>query len=227
MPALRRRFLSYFLSVPLALAAAAAPQQAMASDEAFEFWLNPSIGADLDSNTGVELETAQRLRSASSGRPDTYFFRLWVNRDLADNVTLSGAVEQRFNNGDDDERRLIQQLSTRHGILRTRLRLEQRFEEGQGGRMGLRLRPRLGANVPLDEAGDWSLKGDAELFWTLRSTAPGGSTGITGLRTQLGFAHDVSDTLSLSLIYLRQQDFRAGRPDRIGHAPLIGIEFAL
>lgn len=223
MPALRRQL----MPIALALAVAAAPQQALASDEAFEFWLNPSFAADLDSDTGLELETAQRFRSASDRRPDTYFFRLWVNQSLADNVTLSGAVEQRFNNGDDDERRLIQQLSTRHGILRTRLRLEQRFEEGQSGRMGLRLRPRLGANVPLDAAGDWSLKGDAELFWTLRSTGAGGDTGITGLRTQMGVGYDVSDNLSLSLIYLRQQDFRAGRPDRIGHAPLIGIEFAL
>lgn len=225
MPALRRK--STPIALVLALAAAAAPQQAMANDEAFEFWLNPSIGTDLDNDTGLELETAQRFRSASDGRPDTYFFRLWVNQDLADNVTLSGAVEQRFNNGDDDERRLIQQLSTRHGILRTRLRLEQRFEEGQSGRLGLRLRPRLGANVPLNEEGKWVVKGDAELFWTLRSTGAGGDTGITGLRTQVGLGYDVSDNLSLSLIYLRQQDFRAGRPDRIGHAPLIGIEFVL
>lgn len=225
MPASRRKFTP--LALVLALATAAAPQQARASDEAFELWLNPSIGTDLDSDTGVELETAQRFRSASDGRPDTYFFRLWVNQDLADNVTLSGAVEQRFNNGDDDERRLIQQLTTRHGMLRTRLRLEQRFEEGQGGRMGLRLRPRLGVNVPLDDAGKWAAKADAELFWTLRSTGAGGDTGITWLRTQVGIGYDVSDNLSLNLIYLRQQDFRAGRPDRIGHAPLIGIEFAL
>ena len=202
------------------------PVTASASDEGFEFWLNPSVATSLDGNTGLELETAQRFRSAADQRADTYFFRLWVNQDISDTVTLSGALEQRANDGGRDERRVIQQLSASHGVLRTRLRLEQRFVEGSGGRMGLRLRPRVGLSVPLDEAGNWSLKGDAEPFLTLRATRPGGDTGLTGLRTQLGLAHDVSDSLTLSTGYLRQQDFLPGGPDMIGHAPIVGIEFA-
>jgi hypothetical protein len=112
------------------------------------------------------------------------------------------------------------------GVLRTRLRLEQRFVEGNGDRMGLRLRPRFGAPVLLDEAGDWSVKGDAELFIALRGTRAGGDTGVTGLRTQLGLSHDVSGDLKLGVAYLRQQDFEAGGPDSIGHAPIVGIEFS-
>ncbi|MEM7780589.1 MAG: DUF2490 domain-containing protein [Pseudomonadota bacterium] len=207
-------------------AAIIAPSPAIASDEAFEFWLNPSVETSLDDDTAVELETAQRWRSSDDGRVDTYFFRGWVKQKLADNVTLAGAVEQRFNNGGSDEFRTMQQLSTSHGIIRTRLRLEQRFVDGRGGRMGLRLRPRLGVAVPLDEAGKWSAGADAELFWTLRGTSVGGDTGITGLRTQVGVDYEISDNLSLGLTYLRQQDFEPGGPDEIGHAPLIGIEFS-
>ena len=209
---------------PLALLAVAAP--AAAADEAFEFWLNPSIGTDLDEDTSVELETAQRFRSAADGRVDTYFFRFWVNQQISDQFTLSGAVEQRFNDGGSDELRTIQQLSGRHGYLRTRLRLEQRFVEDRGGRMGLRVRPRVGVSVPLDEEGRWSVGADAELFWTLRGTSPGGDTGITGLRNTIGVSYDVNDNLSISLDYLRQQDFEDNGPDEIGHAPMIGIELS-
>lgn len=209
--------------IPLALALA--PSAALAVDDGFEFWLNPSVSVGLDEDTGIELETAQRFRDGDDRRVDTYFARLWVNQDLADNVTLSGAFEQRANDGGNDERRLIQQLSTSHGILRTRLRLEQRFVEN-ADQMGLRLRPRLGVKVPLDEAGRWAVKGDAELFFTLRSTRDGGDEGLTGLRTQLGLSYEVSDRLALSAVYLRQQDINRGRTDQVGHAPLIGIEFA-
>lgn len=212
------------LAAGAAIALSALPMAAQASDDGAELWFNPSVSVDLDKNTGIEIETAQRLRDAGDGRPDTYFARFWLNQKVADTVTLSGAIERRINDSGADETRLIQQISTRHGILRTRLRLEQRLVDN-ADRMGLRLRPRLGLSVPLQQDGPWSLKGDAELFLTLRSTSVGGDDGLTGLRTQLGVGYDVSDRLSLSLAYLRQQDITPGRPDRVGHAPIIGIEF--
>ncbi|MDN3644918.1 DUF2490 domain-containing protein [Pontixanthobacter aestiaquae] len=199
---------------------------AVASDDAFELWLNPSISTDLDDDTSIELETAQRFRSAADGRVDTYFFRGWVKQQVSDEFTLAGAVEKRFNDGSSDELRTMQQLSGKHGIFRTRVRLEQRFVEDRGGRMGLRLRPRAGISLPLGDNGKWSVKTDAELFWTLRGTSPGSDTGITGLRTQIGTSYDISDQLSLSLTYLRQQSFRDNAPDRVGHAPLLGVEFS-
>ncbi len=200
----------------------AAPAQA--TDDDLEFWLNPSVAYDLDSDTSLELETAQRFRSAGNGRVDTYFFRAWLAQDIADNVTLAGALERRINDGGSNETRVMQQLSTRHGIVRTRLRLEQRFVDNRGGRMGLRLRPRLGVAIPVAER--LSFGSDAELFWTLRGTSAGGGTGITGLRTQVGFDYEISDTIELGLTYLRQQDFEDNAPDEVGHAPLITLDFA-
>lgn len=213
------------LLAPLGAAAfllLAAPAAAHSDD--FEVWLNPSLSSALDGNTGVELETAQRLRRASSGRADTYLFRFWLNQDFSDVITLSGAVERRVNDPGADETRFLQQLATRHGVLRTRLRLEQRLVGG--GRMGLRLRPRLGLNAPLDKADRWRLEANAELFLTLRSTSAGGEDGLTGLRTQIGVSHELSDRVSLTLAYLRQQDVESGAPDRVGHAPLIGLELS-
>ena len=213
------------LLYPIVAGGALMASPAMAQNEAFEFWLNPSISTDLDEDTGIELETAQRFRSSEDGRVDTYFTRLWLNQDIFENFTLSGAVERRINDGGSDETRLMQQLSGSHGILRTRLRLEQRFIDN-ADRMGLRLRPRLGVSVPINEQGRWSAKADAELFWTLRGNNFGSDEGITGLRTQVGLSYDVNDNLSVGLVYLRQQDFEDGGPDEIGHAPLISIEHA-
>lgn len=213
--------------LPLAAAVlyAGMPAIASASDDGAELWLNPSISTDLDEDTGIELETAQRFRDAGDGREDTYFARLWLNQKLASNVTLGAAVERRINDGGTNETRTMQQLSTSHGILRTRFRLEQRFVDN-AERMGLRLRPRLGVSIPLDQDGRWAFKTDAELFLTLQSTRFGGDEGLTGLRTQIGVSYDVSDNISISAAYLRQQDFEEGGPDVVGHAPIIGIEYA-
>jgi hypothetical protein len=222
-PASRFAFLAV-LGTLLLHAPAAAAAAAAAGDDAFELWLNPAASFDIDDDTGVEIETAQRLRSASDGRADTYYARLWLNQELSDTFTLSGGAERRINDGDDDETRFMQQLSTRHGVLRTRLRLEQRLVDGSG-RMGLRLRSRLGAAIPLDSR--WSLQGSAELFLTLRSTSTGGKDGLTGLRAQLGASYALSDHVSLTVGYLRQQELIDGAPDRVGHAPLVGIEWSL
>ncbi len=201
------------------------PTAAIASNDAAEFWINPSVSVDLDDNTGIEIETAQRLRGESDGRVDTYFGRFWINQQVSDAVTLSTAVERRINVGGSDETRTMQQMSTRHGILRTRLRLEQRFVDS-AERMGLRLRPRVGVSIPLDEAERLSFKSDAELFVTLRANNPGSANGLTGLRTSVGFGYDITDRLSASIAYLRQQDIDRDGPDDVGHAPLFGIEFA-
>ncbi len=206
------------------LAACGASSEAHASDDAFELWFNPSVALDLDDDTSFELETAQRFRSAADDRPDTYFARLWLNQDLSKAFAVGGALERRVNNGSADETRTMQQLSLRSGVLRGRLRLEQRFVD-DADRMGLRLRPRLGVAVPLDGPGKWSLESNAELFLTLRSTSRGGSDGLTGLRTQVAVGYEISEKLKLSAGYLRQQDIDRNGPDTVGHAPILGLEF--
>ena len=212
-------------TIALAAAALSLPAAAQATNDDFELWLNPSVSFDLDDDTGMEIETAQRLRDGETGREDTYFARLWLNQELNDTVTIAGAFERRINDGGSNETRLIQQMSTRHGILRTRLRLEQRFVD-DADRMGLRIRPRVGVAVPLDDAGRLTFDADAELFVTLRSNNVGGDEGLTGMRTQIGLSYELNDRLSLSAAYLRDQDFEDGSPDTVGHAPIIGIEYS-
>lgn len=69
------------MSLRLSILAACAcvsliPQAALASDDGAEFWLNPSVELELDDDTALEVETAQRFRNAADGRADTYFWRL-------------------------------------------------------------------------------------------------------------------------------------------------------
>ena len=214
-----------FLPATLGAAIMAIASPANADDDAFELWLNPSFGTQLDDNTGIEFETAQRFRSAGDGRSDSYFGRLWLLQDLTDDITLGGAIEQRINDGGSDETRVMQQLSISHGLWKTRLRLEERFVDGTG-RMGLRLRPRLGIELPLGADTPWSFEADHELGLTLKSNRPGGDDGLTSMRTQIGFNRDLNDTLSLSVAYLRNEDFEDDAPDVVGHALAIGLEFA-
>ena len=81
--------------------------------------------------------------------------------------------------------------------------------------------------MPLDSEGEWTGFADAETFLTVRSIDVGGKDGLTGIRTQIGVRHALTDSLEVGLAYLRQQDIRDGRPDRVGHAPLLSLEFAL
>lgn len=207
----------------LALATLLIPAPAFAADDNFEFWINPSVEIAVGDDTSLEIETAQRFRDADDGNPDTYFGRLWLKHDLSDNVTLSGGVERRINDGAANETRLLQQMSLKYGILRGRVRLEQRFVDN-AAQTGWRLRTRGGVSVPLGQESPWSFDADTETFWTLRATSGTGQEGLTGLRTQIGVGYEVNDRWSLSLGYLRQQDIRDGREDVVGHAPIIGIE---
>ncbi|MHA7819431.1 MAG: DUF2490 domain-containing protein [Erythrobacter sp.] len=201
----------------------AQPALAQTDDDA-ELWFGPSITKELDDDTSVELQTAQRFRDASRGREDTYYFRGWVHQKVASNVTISAAAEKRINDGGGDETRFIQQVGTKHGVFRTRLRLEQRFDEGENGRMGLRLRPRIGLRIPMGEDSPVTTAVDGELFYTIRSTSDGGSTGLTGAETRVGFTYDVSDNVTVGLKYLRAQSFRSNRADTVSHAPLIELD---
>lgn len=210
--------------LPAALAAGLlclVPASALAGDEDAELWFNPSATRAISDRTEFELETAQRLRS--DPRNDTYFVRAWVNHTDARGTKWSAGLEQRWNGPDEREIRMLQQVGYSWGALDFRTRLEQRFVTDTS-RTGVRVRQRVGSSVPVGGDG-WSLAGDAEFFVTVRATDPDGQTGLTGLRTFVGFEREVG-RYELSLGYLRQQDIRDGRPDRIGHAPFIGINAA-
>lgn len=207
----------------LALASLLSPAPALATDDNFEFWINPSAEVAIDDDTAIELELAQRFRDGDTGGVDNYFGRIWIKQKLSRAVAVSAGVERRLNDGAANETRFLQQLDLRHGVLRGRVRMEQRLIDG-AAQTSWRLRPRVGISVPLDNADKWSFDTNVETFWTLRASSAAGQQGLTGLRTQIGVGYEIDDRWSVSLGYLRQQDIRDGGEDRVGHAPVIGIE---
>ena len=191
-----------------------------AQDEAGELWFNPAFETSLDDRTTVELETAQRLRS--DPRNDTFFARLWLKREDSQGRDWNVGIEQNWTGPDEREVRLLQQVGYDWGPLEFRTRLEQRFVNVDS-QTGWRIRQRVGSTMLLTEDEDgWALTGNAEFFVTLRNTGPGGQTGLTGLRTFVGFERGFG-RYDVSLGYLRQQDSRDNSEDRIGHAPYIGV----
>lgn len=202
---------------------AAAP--ALANDEAFELWFSPSVRAALDGNTDLRIETAQRLRNSRDRRPDTYFARVWASQQVSRHLTIEGGIERRITDGGSDETRLLQQLVAQHGIFRNRVRLEQRFID-RTAQTGWRLRTEHGVRLDLDRQGDWFFRADAEFFFTLQTNNIGGQTGFTEQRSQAGFGHRFSDHFNASLSYKRIHAIRRGRPDVIGHAPMIHMEYS-
>lgn len=211
---------SFTVGAAVAALALVSAAPAAAQDEDGELWFNPAFVKQIDDRTSVELETAQRLRQ--DPRKDTYFARLWLNREDGAGRQWSVGVEQRWNGPDEREVRLLQQVGYDWGPLEFRTRLEQRFVDVDP-QTGVRLRQRVGTTIPLTDSEDgWALTGDAEVAVTLRNTEPGGQKGVTGLRTFVGFERSYG-RYDVSLGYLRQQDIRDGAEDRVGHAPFVGL----
>lgn len=220
---MRPKQLRGFHGVAAAVFCLAASGMAQAQDEAEELWLNPSATKKIDDRTELEVEMALRYRP--DPRLDTHYVRVWVNRDDEHDNTWSLGVEQRYNGSDQREVRLLQQLKYSWGPIDFRTRTEQRFVSTDS-QTGVRARQRIGTDVPLGDSNDsWTLTGNAEIFLTLRATEPDGQTGLTGLRTFVGFERTFG-RYDLSVGYLRQQDIRDNAPDRIGHAPFLGLNMA-
>lgn len=211
-----------FALLPVLLTVMATP--AAAAEDFLELWFNPVVAKELDAKTFVELETQQRFRGAPAA--DTYVGRLWVGRKLGGGTNVMFGLHRGLE-GDTRETRLLQQISYKlAGPIKARTRLEQRMID-DADRTGWRLRQRVGVGLPLSRSEDgWSFIANAEGFFTLRATSASGTQGLTGLRTFAGVAREFGP-VELELGYSRQQNIRRGAPDRVGHAPTVGLTVSL
>ena len=199
---------------------------ALAEENRLEAWFEGAVAMDLGGNSFIEFQTQQRARGNSNPIGDTQVYRLWFGHKFG-GVEAMGGVH-RSKEGSTRETRLMQQASYKLPVkgLKARTRLEQRFID-DAAQTGWRLRQRVGFAVPLSgEDGGWELVGNAEGFLTLRATSRTGDTGITGLRTFVGFERSLGK-LDLGLGYTRQQNIRKNAPDRVGHAPTVSVTLNL
>lgn len=218
----KKEMKNFFLG--LALLFGLSTTQVSAKDEALEVWISPTINFRLDDNTPAKIETSQRFRNSRDKRPDTYFVRGWVGQRLNDNMLIEAGVEKRINHGADDEIRLLQQVTTNFGIIRNRVRLEQRFVEN-ATQTSWRIRAKQGVLIPLDDKDKWSLKSDSEFFFVLVPTKQGGQTGFTENRTQVNFVRRMNDHFSFSFGYMRVQKINKSKQDSVGHVPTFTFDY--
>lgn len=199
---------------------------AMAADDYFEGWFEGTVAKEFGGGAFAQFQTQQRARGSSNPTGDNQTYRLWLGQELGPVKASVGF--HRSKEGAQKESRLIQQASYGFGSsgIKGRTRIEQRFID-DADRTGWRVRQRVGTALPLTgEKDGWKLAGNAEGFLTLRSTSRGGDTGITGLRTFVGFERSLG-RVDLSLGYTRQQSIRKNAPDRVGHAPTLGLTLNL
>ncbi len=215
--------LAHFSRPGPALFAWAMATPAVAADEEAQFWATQSLSIGLDEATHVQFDAVERARSPAFGG-DQLQLAGAVDHNIGSGFSIGGgAVYQRA--GRLDEFRLQQQLGFASGPVVLRTRLEQRFQEGVGPTVW-RLRQRVQLTETLDTEGDWAIVGSVEGFFNLNQGTPGSQTGFIALRSQVGVRHKFSDHVSGTLAYVRQHEFRDGAPDRIGHAPVIGLAFS-
>ena len=199
---------------------------ALAEENRLEAWFEGTVSKEFEQGTFVQFQTQQRARGSSNPTGDNQTYRLWLGHKVG-SVTASVGLH-RSKEGSTKETRLIQQASYDVGSfgLKGRTRVEQRFVD-DADKTGWRVRQRIGYALPLssDEDG-WKLVGNAEGFLTLRATSRGGDTGITGLRTFVGFERSLGQ-VDLGIGYTRQQSIRKNAPDRVGHAPTLNLTFNL
>lgn len=199
---------------------------ALAEENHLEGWFDGTISKQFAGGTFLQFQTQQRARGSSNPTGDDQAYRLWIGQEFGSLKTSVGL--HRSQEGDTRETRLIQQVSYNVGAtgLKARTRVEQRFID-DADKTGWRVRQRIGYALPLtNQAGGWKLAGTAEGFLTLRSTSRGGATGITGLRTFVGFERSLGQ-VDLGIGYTRQQSIRKNAPDRVGHAPTLNLTLNL
>lgn len=199
---------------------------AVAEENRLEAWFDGSVVGDIGAKSFVEFQTQQRRRGNNNPIGDNQTYRLWLGTKVG-KVTLMGGVH-RSKEGSTRETRLLQQASYSFAgtPIKARTRLEQRFID-DAAQTGWRLRQRVGVAFPLgSQDNGWTLVGNAEGFWTLRATSRTGQKGLTGLRTFAGVERSFGK-IDVELGYTRQQNIRDNAPDRVGHAPTLGLTFNL
>ena len=205
------------------LIAVATATPAPAAEQEAQIWATQSLSIGLDEDTHVQFDAVERARGDAFGGDQAQFGGL-VERAIGGGFSIAGgAIYQRA--GGQEEFRLQQQIGYSTGPIALRTRLEQRFQEGVGPTIW-RLRQRVQFTETLDADGRWVAIANAEAFFNLNHGNPGSQTGLVAVRTQVGVRHKFSDHVSGTLAYVRQHELRDNAPDRIGHAPLLGLAFS-
>ncbi|KQN04608.1 hypothetical protein ASE85_06210 [Sphingobium sp. Leaf26] len=220
MPRLRRARLIAGLCLTLSFAC-----QARAATEESQAWLTELATIRISPTDIVTVDSSQRLRSDADSGGEQFVARIGLDHAVAPHLQLGGGIAY-LESETDKELRLFQQAIVTRGIWLSRTRIEQRFFSTAND-PGWRLRQRIQASVPIDRAKQWTVIAATELFFHLNRARPGDKTGLAMMRHQIGLRHPVAKAIDAQLLYMRQQNFRDGRPDVVSHIPWLTLSWRL
>ncbi len=209
-------------AVLIALACAAAPALAGATEDDAQIWTALNASADLDTHVVLTIEGQVRLTDDAS-RLGQYVIRPSIGWKLNGTTTATLGYAHVHTDPigptESDEHRAWQQLSYRvigdgkSVTVTGRSRLEQRWVEGASD-MGWRYRQQLRLTAPL--AGKVRAVAWTEAFISLDDTSWGQRSGLDRWRNSIGIAAPLNSAISVEPGYINQWVPRPGQ-DRIHH----------
>ncbi|NWK94766.1 DUF2490 domain-containing protein [Sphingobium lactosutens] len=198
---------------------------AWAATEESQAWMTEHVTIRADQDNLVSIDSSQRARSDGRSGGEQFLARIGIDHRMTPAVQLGGGVAY-LNSEVDQEMRLYQQLTLTRGLWLSRTRVEQRFFDN-ASEASWRLRQRVQASVPVDRAKQWTLIAAGEFFFHLNRARPGDRTGLAMMRHQIGIRHPIARAVDAQLLYMRQQNFREGRPDVVSHIPWLTLSWRL
>ncbi|HUD93401.1 MAG TPA: DUF2490 domain-containing protein [Sphingobium sp.] len=196
-----------------------------AATEESQAWMTEHVTIRAGQDNIVSIDSSQRARSDGKSGGEQFLARIGIDHRLTPAVQLGGGVAY-LKSEIDQEMRLYQQLTLAKGIWLSRTRIEQRFFDN-ADEASWRLRQRVQASLPIDRAKRWTLVAAGELFFHLNRARPSDKTGLAVMRHQIGVRHPIARAVDAQLLYMRQQNFRDGRPDVVSHIPWLTLSWRL
>lgn len=202
-----------------------APMPAIAAESESQAWMTELATIRASDRDIVTIDSSQRLRSDADSGGEQFVARIGLDHAVAPHLQLGGGIAY-LDSEVDKEMRLFQQAIVTKGLWLIRSRIEQRFFSTADA-PSWRFRQRVQASVPIDRAKKWTVVAATELFFHLNRARPSDKTGLAMMRNQIGLRHPIARALDAQLLYMRQQNFRDGRPDVVSHIPWLTLSWRL
>jgi hypothetical protein len=209
----------------LMLFAMATSSPASAATQESQLWMTEMATIAVGKADLVTIDSSQRARSDAGSGGEQFLARIAIDHRIAPAVQLGGGMAY-LKSEVDQELRFHQQVTLSKGIWLSRTRMEQRFFDN-ADTASWRLRQRVQASVPLDSAKQWTAIVATELFFHLNRARASDKTGLATMRHQIGLRHPVNRHLDAQFLYMRQQNFRDGRPDVVTHVPWLTLSWRI
>lgn len=217
--------------IPLALAASIATAAPAAASEDTQYWQTLNIGVALPDNFKVSNETVLRSSDAKGFYEVESNFMVGKKVNKVVTLWLGYTFDPQYSHGTFRfrEHRFRQQVNFDNFAvigkvkLSGRLRLEERWREGQTG-TGWRLRPQIKATMPI--AGKVTLSVSNEDFIDLNNSSFQTVDGLERMRNAIYVTVPLSKKISIDFGYLNQHGFVPNGPDTSDHVLTTGLSAA-